>query len=208
MSDNLSSLCLEFTNRLASPSPVPGGGGAAALCGALSAALCSMAGELSIGKKSTVQYSAELEEITAASKAHADRFLGLIDADAAAFEPLSRAYSIPKSAPERAEVLSEASLLASSAPLDILRECAAVSSLLKRMSEFCSRIMLSDVGCAASLCRAAAECAAMNVYVNLPAVKDTDMAAALKRDTEEALQRCTADLTEVSDCIMNTLKEA
>ena len=77
MSDNLSSLCAEFINRLASSSPVPGGGGAAALCGALASALCSMAGELSRGNKSTLPYSAELEDITTAAKEHAGRFLTL-----------------------------------------------------------------------------------------------------------------------------------
>jgi len=208
MSDNLSSLCLEFTNRLASPSPVPGGGGAAALCGALASALGSMAGELSKGKKSTAQYSAELEDITKSSKEHAERFLSLIDADAAAFEPLSRAYSIPKDEANRAAVLSEASIIASSAPFDILKECLTVSALLKRMLEICSRIMISDVGCAASLCRAAAECAAMNVYVNLPAIKDADKAAELKRDTEEMLQRCTVELKATADAVMNMLKES
>ncbi|MBQ3210041.1 MAG: cyclodeaminase/cyclohydrolase family protein [Oscillospiraceae bacterium] len=207
MSDNLSSLCIEFTNRLASSAPVPGGGGAAALCGALSCALCSMAGELSIGKKSTLPNSAELEGITAAAKTHAARFLELIDADADAFEPLSRAYSIPKDDVSRAAVLSEASLAACSAPYDILKECVAVSALLKRIAEICSRIMISDVGCAASICCAAAECAAMNVYVNLPAVKDADKALKLKSETEEMLRRCTMELEATANAVLNTLKE-
>lgn len=207
MSDSLSSLCAEFTSRLASFAPVPGGGGAAALCGALAAALCSMAGELSKGKKSTIHNSAELEKITSAAKAHSASFLELIDADAAAFEPLSRAYSIPRGEANRAAVISEASLLAASAPLDILKECAAVSVLLKRMLEICSRLMISDVGCAAAICKAAAECAAMNVYVNLPAVLDSDKAAAIRESTDELLQRCTGELAKVSDFVMNTLKE-
>ena len=149
----------------------------------------------------------ELEDITASAKEHAARFLTLIDADAAAFKPLSKAYSVPKSDPERAMILSEASLLAASAPLDILKECAAVSGLLKRMFEICSRIMISDVGCAASLCKAAAECAAMNVYVNLPAINDGEKAAAIRKTTDELLLRCTGELTAVSDNVMNTLKE-
>lgn len=208
MSDNLSSLCDEFIERLASSAPVPGGGGAAALCGALSAALCSMAGELSKGKKSTMQYSAELEKITKAAKEHSERFLKLIDADAAAFEPLSKAYSIPRDVPERASVLSEASITACSAPFDILKECLAVSELLKRTLEICSRIMISDVGCAASLCKAAAECAAMNVYVNLPTINDREKAEAMRRSAGELLHCCTVELKATADAVMNTLKEA
>ena len=99
MNDKLSPLCTEFISQLASTAPVPGGGGAAALCAALSAALVSMAGELSLGKKSTAEYAAELTALKAAAKDKAGHFLALIDADADAFEPLSRAYSIPKDAP-------------------------------------------------------------------------------------------------------------
>jgi len=207
MSDNLSSLCAEFTKRLASPAPVPGGGGAAALCGALASALCSMAGELSKGKKSTMQYSAELDELTVSAKGHAARFLELIDADAAAFEPLSRAYSIPKDEPDRAALISQASLIACSAPSDILKECLAVSRLLNRMSEICSRLMISDVGCAAALCRAAAECAAMNVYVNLPAVLDTEKSGELKKECDEVLSYCSTELETVKAAVWNTLRE-
>lgn len=207
MSDNLSSLCSEFTSRLASPAPVPGGGGASALCGALAAALCSMAGELSKGKKSTAQYADELESVTEAAKVQSERFLRLIDGDAAAFEPLSKAYSIPKSDPAREKTLSEASILAASVPFDILKECSKAAELIERMSEISSRIMISDVGCAAAICRAAAESAAMNVYVNLPEIKDSAKKALLKEQTDELLRLCTCGLESVSQEVINRLKE-
>ena len=206
MSDKLSPLCAEFISQLASPAPVPGGGGAAALCAALSAALVSMAGELSIGKKSTAAYAEELASLKAAAKEKAERFLSLIDADAAAFEPLSRAYSIPKDAPGRAEILSEASLTAASAPMDMLRECLELTGLLERMAQISSRLMLSDVGCAASLCRAAAECAAMNVYVNLPGIADAARADVLRRETDTMLADCTARSDAIARMVMTKLR--
>ena len=206
MSDNLSSLCTEFTRRLASPAPVPGGGGAAALCGALSAALISMAGELSLGKKSTAAHSAEIEKLNAAAKEKAARLLTLIDADAAAFEPLSRAYSIPKDAPERRDVLSAASLTAASAPADILQACLDTAAMLERMAQICSRLMLSDVGCAASLCRAAAECAAMNVYVNLPGIADTSAAEKLRLETDTVLNACRERADAVAQAVLGKLR--
>lgn len=206
MKDELSSLCSEFVSRLASPAPTPGGGGAAALCGALSASLCSMAGELSLGKKSTAQYSLELERLTETAKTRSGELLSLVDEDAAAFEPLSQAYSIPKTEPNRVEILSEASLNACAAPVRILEECLAVTELLQRMAEICSRLMLSDVGCAASLCRAAAESAAMNVYVNLPGILDTDKAQEMKEMTGNMLSHVNEICTAVSGSVMEKLK--
>lgn len=206
MNDKLSPLCNEFVSQLASPAPVPGGGGAAALCAALSAALVSMAGELSLGKKSTAEYTGELTALKAAAKDKAGHFLALIDADADAFEPLSRAYSIPKDAPLRAAVLSEASLTASSAPMDILAECLETAALLERMAEVCSRLMLSDVGCAASLCRAAAECAAMNVYVNLPGIADAARADKLRSEADSMLENCARRSDAVARSVLTKLR--
>ena len=207
MNDKLSSLCAEFTTRLASPAPVPGGGGAAALCASLSAALVSMAGELSLGKKSTAAHTEELAALKAAAKEKAGRFLALIDADAAAFEPLSRAYSIPRDKAGREAVLSAASITAASAPVDMLRECLDLTALLERMADICSRLMLSDVGCAAALCRAAAECAAMNVYVNLPGISDAETVEEYRREADRLLAACRETAGNLAERIMNDMKE-
>ena len=206
MNDKLSSLCSEFITQLASPAPVPGGGGAAALCAALSASLLSMAGELSLGKKSIALHTDEIAALNAAAKDKAGHFLALIDADADAFEPLSRAYSIPKDAPMRKSVLSEASLTAASAPMDILAECLETAAVLERMAEICSRLMLSDVGCAASLCRAAAECAAMNVYVNLPGISDEAVSERLRKETDSTLELCTRRADAVAQTVLTRLR--
>ena len=206
MNDKLSSLCAEFTTRLASPAPVPGGGGAAALCASLSAALVSMAGELSLGKKSTAAHTEELAALKAAAKEKAGRFLALIDADAAAFEPLSRAYSIPREEAGREAVLSAASITAASAPVDMLRECLDLTALLERMADICSRLMLSDVGCAAALCRAAAECAAMNVYVNLPGIADAARVDTVRRETDTMLEDCAARSEAIARKVLMKLR--
>lgn len=206
MTEKLSSLCTEFTDCLASTAPVPGGGGAAALCGALAAALVSMAGGLSVGKKSTAENTQELTSLTNEAKQQAQRLLQLIDADAAAFEPLSRAYSIPKDVPDRAEILSQASLTAAEAPMAILQGCLSVAENLERMAKICSRLMLSDVGCAASLCSAAADCAAMNIYVNLPGISDMNKAHELRERADDVLYRCNGMCAAVSGSVMEKLK--
>ena len=93
----------EFSAEVGSRSPVPGGGGAAAYAGALGAALGVMASELTRGKKKYMEHTAELDRIIGGLDALRAELVGLVDGDAEAFEPLSRAYAIPHGAPGRAE---------------------------------------------------------------------------------------------------------
>lgn len=206
MHNNLSSLCSDFTYQLASSAPTPGGGGAAALCAALSAALCSMAGKLSEGKKSAEAFTEELSRRVSAAEKDAEVFLEFIDDDASAFEPLSRAYSIPKDAPEREILLSKASETAAQVPFSMLSRCLVAAENIDGMSRICSRLLLSDVGCAASLCRAAAECAAMNVYVNLSGITDTEKAAELRDATNAMLESCIKCADTVAQAVLTRLR--
>lgn len=100
----------KFLAALASAAPAPGGGGAAALCGALAIALGNMVGNLTLGKKKYAGVQDDITALNARAESLRLDFLALIDADAAAFEPLSRAYGIPKDDPGRAEIM-EAALL-------------------------------------------------------------------------------------------------
>ena len=169
MSEKLTELtCTDFAARLASSEPVPGGGGASALCGALSAALCAMAARLSrVGDP-------HLEELTARADALRVRLLELIDADAEGFAPLAAAYAIPRSTPGRAEALRAATLTACRAPMEMLRSAAETAALLEALHPLCKPLLLSDVGCGATLCRAAMESAAMNVFVNTRSLPEED----------------------------------
>ena len=101
----------KFLETLASKAPAPGGGGAAALCGAVGIALGNMVGNLTIGKKKYADVQEDIKALNEKAEELRAEFLALIDADAAAFRPLSRAYGIPKDDPARAEVM-EAALLA------------------------------------------------------------------------------------------------
>ena len=134
-----------FADALASTAPVPGGGGAAALCGALAAALCAMAARLTAGRKKYADSAGQLDEITRRADELRRRLLALIVEDAEGFAPLAAAYSLPKDDPKSAAILRGAVLKACEAPAEML---------------------LSDVGCGAALARAAIAGAAMNVFVN------------------------------------------
>ena len=173
----------EFTKELSSGAPVPGGGGASALMGAVSASLCSMVGNLTSGKKKYAEYQQDIERIIAQAVELNEKMLSLIEKDAEAFEPLAKAYSIPKEEPGRDEILEKALYEAAMAPLEIVKCSAEVSALIKELVVKGSRLAISDVGVAASACEACAKGAAMNVYINTKLMKDRECAAKLNAET-------------------------
>ena len=132
-----------------------------------------------------------LATLAAACDAQRTALLTLIDADAAGFLPLQRAYAIPKTDPERAAALADAARTACQAPLDMLAHCEQVALLLAAALEAASPLLRSDVGCAAALCRAAAEAAAMNVFVNTDLLAPADRA-----ETEVRAERLRATVVQ------------
>ena len=120
----------EFTSALASASPAPGGGGASALAGALAAALGNMVGSLTVGKPRYAPAEPRLLLLNRQAEALRNEFLALIGEDAEAFEPLARAYAIPKNAPGRAKIMEAALARAAEPPLKIMRKVGETVELL------------------------------------------------------------------------------
>ncbi len=172
--------CEDFAELLAAKAPVPGGGGAAALAGALGAALCSMVGNYTAGKRKYAGVEADINAVLAKAEALRLRLLELVDEDAEAFAPLAEAYAVPKGDPARGGALESAALGACAAPLEIAELCGKALGLLEEMLGKGSAMLVSDVGCGALLCRAALESAAMNVYVNTRLLADRERAAELE----------------------------
>ena len=177
-----------FLSALASGAPTPGGGGAAALAGALSASLASMVANLTTGKKRYAAFQNEIDSVLTRTAALREALYGFIARDAAAFEPLARAYGIPKDDPTRAETLEAALREAAAVPLALLETLTQIPPMLERLLVIGSKLAVSDVGCSAALCRSAAECAGLNVYINTKLMKDADHAAALNARTDAACQ--------------------
>lgn len=199
--------CVAFSEALASSAPVPGGGGAAALAGALAAALCAMAGRLTASKPAFADRAAELNSLIARADTLRLSLLRLIDADAEGFVPLSKAYAIPKDEPGRAETLRQATLAACKAPAEMMEALAECTALLETLLQHCSRLMLSDVGCAAALCAGALEAAAMNVYVNTKSLKGDPEAEALALRISRLLDDCLPRARAVSGHVLALLRE-
>ena len=199
--------CAAFSEALASSAPVPGGGGAAALAGALAAALCAMAGRLTASKPAFADRAAELNSLIARADTLRLSLLRLIDADAEVFVPLSKAYAIPKDEPGRAETLRQATLAACKAPAEMMEALAECTALLETLLQHCSRLMLSDVGCAAALCAGALEAAAMNVFINTKSLKGDTEADAVALHTSRLLDDCLPRARAVSRQVLSMLRE-
>lgn len=170
----------DFLDALSSSAPVPGGGGASAAAGAMGAALGMMVANLTAGKK---KYADVEEEIIAIRRQLYDlqqRLVLLTDEDAKAFEPLSKAYGLPRSTPEeqkkKAEVMEAALYEASRPPLEMMETVLEVMRLLEILGEKGSRIAVSDVGVGISFCQAALEGASMNVFINTKSMKNRERA--------------------------------
>lgn len=166
----------EFLDNLASQSPTPGGGGAAALSGAMGAALVSMVCNLTIGKKKYVQVEADMQAILAQSEALRARLTDLIDDDAQAFEQVMATYQLPRKTDEekkaRRVAIQAATKEACLVPLAIAQACADVISLSKPTAEMGNVNVISDAGVGALSALAGLKSAALNVFINLNSLKD------------------------------------
>lgn len=196
----------EFIDTLSSKAPVPGGGGASALIGAVSSSLCSMVANLTSGKKKYADFQNDIDQILKETEVSTKNLLVLIQKDAEAFEPLSKAYGIPKDMPERDDILEKALVTAGTVPLEILKESAKLVAILEQLSVKGSRLALSDVGVAASACRSAMEGAAMNVYCNTRLMKNREYAITMNTETDSILQSGIARCDKIYNKITNELR--
>jgi len=179
--------CSEFTGQLAAKTPVPGGGGACALAGAVGAALGVMVGNLTVGKKKYEANEAALRKLMEQAESLRLRLLACIDEDAEAFEPLSRAYGIPKGTPGREETMEACLRAAAETPYKILCLCCETIDLHREFAEKGSVLAVSDAATGAALCRGALCSAAVNVKSNTAYMKDRAYADELNARVDEKL---------------------
>ena len=179
--------CAEFVDVLAGSGPVPGGGGASALAGAVGTALSHMVGSLTLGKKKYQEVEPEIRSAMKEAEDLQDNLLDLIRRDAEVFSPLAEAYRLPKATEEqaayKAEVMEKCLLDACMVPLDIMECCCRGIELAQFFAENGSRMAVSDAGASAAILKGALEAASMNVYINTKSMKDREKA-------EELEERC------------------
>jgi formiminotetrahydrofolate cyclodeaminase len=196
-----------FIQELGSGSATPGGGSAAALCGAMGAALSAMVARFTAGREQFRNAWERMEGIKQGSDELAERFLALIQEDTDAYQEVLKALRLPKEAGEekavRQEALQKAMRKASSVPLETLRVSERLIQMAKGAVEQGNPTTVTDAAAAVHLASAAATVAAYNVRTNLPSLKDDVFVDGCKREVEEILERIEALLAE-ADGYVNT----
>ncbi len=166
----------EFLDELASSSPAPGGGAAAALSGALAAALTAMVCRLTVGRKNYQDVTPELEKILARADEQRRQLMELMEADAAAYDRVIATYKLPKETETdpaaREAVIQQALKEAAEVPFQIAGLCADILDEVLPVAGKGNKNAASDAGSAALLAEAGLRCALLNVQINLGLLKD------------------------------------
>ena len=169
-----------FLDDLASERPTPGGGGAAAVSGAIGAALVSMVANLTIGKKNYEAVWQDLEAVNAKAVALRADLIRAIDEDVVAFNAVMGAYGLPRATDnekaKRAAAIQAALKDATIAPLRAVKACFEVIRLSAAAAEKGNLNVISDAGVAVLSANAGLRSAALNVFINAKAIKDRDFA--------------------------------
>ena len=168
--------CRKFVEVLASDAPAPGGGGAAALVGAIGTALGNMVGSLTVGKKKYAAVEEEIIALKAKCDALQTELLNQVEMDEINFLPLAKAYGIPKDDPSRDKIMEEATIIACSTPMHIMELCCEAIDCIKVFADKGSRLAVSDAGCGAVCCKAALQAASLNVFINTKSLRNRAVA--------------------------------
>ena len=202
--------CNEFVEVLASKAPVPGGGGASALVGAIGTALGNMVGSLTVGKKKYADVEEEMYELKGKADALQKELLHLIERDAEVFEPLSKAYGMPRNTEEekaeKARVMEIVLKDACSVTMEIMERCCEAIDLIEVFAEKGSTLAISDAGVGATFCKAALEGASLNVFINTKSMKNREYADELNKKADEMLSVYTKKAEEIYQSVAARLR--
>ncbi len=176
----------ELLAAIRSPDPTPGGGSAAALAGAMGASLLAMVAGLPRSRAATEEDARRLRAAGERSTALAEDMAALIDRDSEAYGLVLAAYRKPKGTDDekagRSAAIQDAMRTAISAPLDVMRACAAAAEQGVVVGELGLLSASSDVQVGLELLRAAMRGAKLNVEINLESVKDTGYVTTVREE--------------------------
>jgi formiminotetrahydrofolate cyclodeaminase len=200
----------ELLERLGSAEPAPGGGAAAALAGALGAALVQMTANLTLGRPKLADVQEQAATLEAASAGLRHQLGRLADADTAAFAGVSAAYKLPREdtaqKTERSMAIQAALRQAAAVPLETAQLCAAVLDLAEQAAPLLNSAVISDVMVGALLTQAALESAALNVEVNLASMSDSHLVDELRAQVDQLRAGSTARLGRILAAARSRLK--
>ena len=200
----------KFTDALASKDPYPGGGAVAALFAAQGFGLMSMVCNLTMGKNKFMEFDEELLEIREDAISNMDRMLDLIQLDGTNFEPLAKAYSLPKSTEEereyRKKIMSDATIQACLVPMEISKVSHNAIHILSRLKEISSILVISDVGVALECFINAIRSSMMNIYINLKVLPDSENKKAIQKFVEYIEEDYMQKYEEINNFVLEKIK--
>jgi formiminotetrahydrofolate cyclodeaminase len=199
----------QFLNALASSAPAPGGGSAAALSGALGAALVSMVCNLTLGKKKYADVQDEIGALVEQSEDLRNKLTELLEADVQVYTGVSNAYKMPRKTTEekaaRSAAIQEALKDAAKVPMQVAQACAQVLDLCTPAAERGNVNVVSDAGVAALMAEAGLRSAALNVIININAIKDAAFSDAMRDELNLLLEGRPALKDQIYELVVSKL---
>lgn len=196
--------CKEFTEKLSSDSPTPGGASVAALVGAFANALGQMAGNLSLSKKEDEEKE-NLKGLLNQADLLQNDLLELIDEDKKCFQILLSAYKLPKS-DEKPSKIQEGILTAIKPPIKILEKTCEAVDLIEQITPYTKKMLLSDVACAAILAKSAIDCALVNILVNSSSITDNNKKQEINNRADKLFNKYIEKADKIAEEIKKELR--
>jgi formiminotetrahydrofolate cyclodeaminase len=200
---------VQFLDALASSAPAPGGGSAAALSGALGAALVSMVCNLTLGKTKYADVQDDISALVEKSEALRRLLIDLLEADVQVYTGVSGAYQMPRKTPEekaaRTAAIQEALKAAAKVPMQVAEACVQVLDLCTPVAEMGNVNAVSDAGVAALLAEAGLRSAALNVIININAIKDAAFSSVMQDELDMLLEGKPSLKDQIYDLVVSKL---
>src|SRR5947207_4897379 len=199
----------EFCNETLSDSPAPGGGSVAALMGALGASLGGMVANLSAGKRGWDDKLEYFSQWAVKAQQLKDELLRLVDEDTVAFNKVMAAFALPKQSVEekaaRTAAVESATKYAAEIPLKVMETAAKSYELLAEMAEKGNPNSISDVGVGICATRAGIDGAALNVRINLAALKDEKFKSDLQKKVRKLQAGSESEFKKIDQIVQSKL---
>lgn len=198
-----------FLDQLASKASTPGGGSAAAIMGAMGAALASMVANFTVGKKNYEAVEAEMRDLLQKSESMRNELTGMVQADVDVFNNVMAAYGMARDSDAdkaaRSQAIQTALKEATDVPLACAKLCADVIHLCRPMAEKGNNNVISDAGVAVLAAYAALRSAALNVYINIGGIKDEEFADDRRQKLEALLAGADVATEEIYELVKSKL---
>ena len=166
-----------FIEKVASPSPTPGGGSVAALAGAIACSLAEMVCNLTIGKKKYADAEEDMKKFLDELKKAREKFLNLVDEDALAFDEVMKAFK------EKSNI-EESLKKAADVPYKTSKNCVDLMETITKIAEKGNKNSITDAGVSALMMKSAFHSAVLNIKINLNGIKDEKY----KKNMEEKIK--------------------